>query len=211
MIHFRPIRLARWFPPDDPVAAAVARLCILREDFLLELYGIIEDSIPRLDDNEAGCRRVYFWRNSLRTLEEIRATLNRLSKQPDFTRALNLAPPSVQSAFQSLRRELNKTSHELLRQLRNTIAAHLDGQAIQDALNELDPSQESFVQIGDILGKTHYKFAADLLMAILLQGVAATKQQQVLEDKLSRTSKLIPVVGLIDAVVEFYLRDRRLP
>ncbi len=44
-------------------------LCVLREDFLLELYGITNDRIDRLDDNDPGFRRTYFWRNSLRTLE----------------------------------------------------------------------------------------------------------------------------------------------
>ncbi len=211
MFHIRSIRLRRWFPANDPVSTAIARLCVLREDFLLELYGIIEDRIERIDDNEPGYRRLYFWRNSLRTLEEIRLTLNRLTAQPDFTRALSSAPPSVQSAFHNLRGELNRTSNALLRQLRNTIAAHLDEQAFQDAVEELDPTQEGIAQIGDILGKTHYKFAADLLIAVLLTGVPANQQQQVLEEKLRQTARLIPTVGLIDSVIECYLRDRRLP
>ena len=38
-IQMRPVRLRKWFPPNDPVATAEAMLCILREDFLIEMYG----------------------------------------------------------------------------------------------------------------------------------------------------------------------------
>jgi hypothetical protein len=35
-------------------------LCILREDFFLELQGIILDDLDRLDDNQTAYRRTYF-------------------------------------------------------------------------------------------------------------------------------------------------------
>jgi hypothetical protein len=40
---FRIIKLRKWFPADDPLAVPVARLCILREDFLLEMRGVYEE------------------------------------------------------------------------------------------------------------------------------------------------------------------------
>lgn len=36
------IPVRQWFPPDDPIAILVVKLCILREDYLLELAGMIE-------------------------------------------------------------------------------------------------------------------------------------------------------------------------
>jgi hypothetical protein len=78
-VQLRPIKLRKWFPPQDTVATMVAMLCILREDLLLELYGITNEHIPRLDDNDSGYRRTYFWRNSLRTLTEIKKVLTRLN------------------------------------------------------------------------------------------------------------------------------------
>jgi hypothetical protein len=51
--------IRHWFPPGDPVATAVAMLCILREDLLLELLGIVSDGLPKLDDNSTGYRRTY--------------------------------------------------------------------------------------------------------------------------------------------------------
>ena len=55
----RSVGLRRWFPPDDPVANAVAMLCVLREDFPLELAGIVDGHCGRLDDNGREFRRIY--------------------------------------------------------------------------------------------------------------------------------------------------------
>jgi len=91
--------IRHWFPPGDPVATAVAMLCILREDLLLELLGIVSDGLPKLDDNSTGYRRTYFWRNSLRTLEEIRNVLNKLNAESSFRDALSEETPEVQEAL----------------------------------------------------------------------------------------------------------------
>jgi len=90
------------------VATAVAMLCVLREDFLLELAGIVDDHCGRLDDNGLEFRRIYFWRNTIRTLEEIRTTLNRLNKEQAFRAAMDREQPEVRDAFKQLRRTLNK-------------------------------------------------------------------------------------------------------
>src|SRR5882762_8625753 len=47
--YIRVVRLGKWFPAGDPLAAAIARLSILREDFMLELRGIYAKSITALD------------------------------------------------------------------------------------------------------------------------------------------------------------------
>jgi hypothetical protein len=125
-------------PPNDPVATAVAMLCILREDFLLELFGVTNDHIERLDDNDEGYRRTYFWRNTLRTLEEIRGVLNRLNSEPSFRDAMSREPAPIQDAFKKLKRELNKASRQFLLNLRNTMGGHLDAPTIQAALNGMD-------------------------------------------------------------------------
>jgi len=99
VIRIKAIKLRSWFPPGDPVAGAVARLCILREDLSLELYGIVGARFENIDNNSAEFRRMYFWRNSLRTLEEIKHSLNKINAQPSFRKALALEPPEVRAAF----------------------------------------------------------------------------------------------------------------
>jgi hypothetical protein len=64
----RVFKLRRSFPANDPIATTVATLCVLREDFLLELKGIVADKLEELDGNERAYRCTYFCRNSLRTL-----------------------------------------------------------------------------------------------------------------------------------------------
>src|SRR6267143_7232247 len=109
------IKLRAWFPPHDPVATAIAALCILREDYVLDLQGLskwdgkIEEygrplgGFPELDENSPGWRRLYFFRNSLRALREIRKVLDRLELQ----RALANEPQSLRDAFSTLRHEMN--------------------------------------------------------------------------------------------------------
>ena len=211
MLRIRPVRLRTWFPPNDPVATAVAMLCILREDFLLELYGITNDSIERLDDNDEGYRRTYFWRNTLRTLEEIKKGLNRLNKQSAFRGAMLREPPEVQTAFQKLKRELNQASHEFVLNLRNTMGGHLDLATIQTALDGMDPEQEGFVQVGEILGKRHYKFAAELLWSAILQNAPEKDFNRKINELLGKSAIFTRAVKAIDDVVDCYCRDRGLP
>ena len=88
--HLRPITLSKWFPSNDHTATVVARLCILREDYRLEVEGLIKkdfnpfdvgSSVSKpdsLDGNSSSWRRLYFFRSSLRTLEEVRSAIDGL-------------------------------------------------------------------------------------------------------------------------------------
>jgi len=210
-LHIRPVKLRKWFPPHDPLATAVAMLCILREDFLIELYGIVDDSLGRLDDNDESYRRTYFWRNTLRTLEEIRNVLNRLNTEGSFRDAMAREPAAVQEAFKKLKRELNKASGQFLLNLRNTMGGHLDEPTIQAALDGMDPQQEGLFHVGEILGKTHYKFAEEILWAAILGNVPERDFPQKIGELLDRSSRLNRTVLAIDYVVDCYLTDRRLP
>ena len=208
MIRITPVRIGRWFPPSDPVATAVAMLCILREDLLLELLGIVSEGLPKLDDNSEGYRRMYFWRNSLRTLEEIKNVLNKLNAESSFRDTLSEEPADVREAVRQAMRTLNKASDAFLRDLRNTIGGHLDEPLIQQALNDMDFRREGLVQLGDIRGKIHYKFAGEILLAAVLGGVPPEQEQEKLEEILKRSAELSSIVAAIDDVVACYARSR---
>jgi hypothetical protein len=91
-IYLRQMKLRRWFPPNDRFAACVARLCILREDFALEMQGLYKRGIKPLDSHSAIWRKLYFWRNLVRTLLEIRKTLESLNTVLEFKRVLKKHP-----------------------------------------------------------------------------------------------------------------------
>ena len=209
-IQIRPIRLRKWFPPEDPVATAVAMLCILREDYLLELYGITSDHIDRLDDDDSGFRRSYFWRNSLRTLEEIKTVLNRLNRDGTFRDAMSREPGDVKVAFEELKKELNKASDDFLRNLWNTVGGHLDEEMIQATLEHMDHESEGLIEIGEALGKTHYKFATNLIWAALLREYPQATHSEKVDELLGRSASLSRTVKAIDDVVICYLRNRKL-
>jgi len=210
-IHIRHITLRSWFPPNDPIATAVARLCVLREDFFMELQGIgMTESIESLDQNSDAWRRMYFWRKSLRTLEEIRKTLNTLGAQEDFRKALSKEPQEIRDAFKKLKKEMNKASDEFLRDLGNTIGAHLDQKAFQRALNEMDITRKGLLELGDTLGGIHYKFSSELILAVLLQGVSDDKLIPKLKEILEKTAKLMSCLVSIDNAIACYARERSL-
>jgi hypothetical protein len=186
-------------------------LCVLREDFLLELYGITNDRLERLDDNDSGFRRTYFWRNTLRTLEEIKNVLNRLNTDPGFRAAMLREPPVIQQSFKQLKRELNKASRRFLLNLRNTMGGHLDEPTIQAALDSMDPLQEGLIQVGPAVGSIHYNFSQDILWAALLVDVPERDYDKKVNELLAGSSRLNRTLLAMDYVVNCYFRDRGLP
>jgi len=69
--YVRQIKVRHWFPAGDPVAAHIARLCILREDFSIEMCGIHASEIKKLDGNDVVYRKLYFWRRLVGTLPRV--------------------------------------------------------------------------------------------------------------------------------------------
>src|SRR5262244_755652 len=69
--HVRIVVLRKWFPPHDPLAAKMARICILREDLLLEMQGVYTEDIRELDGLSPQYRRMYFLRNLMRSQMEL--------------------------------------------------------------------------------------------------------------------------------------------
>jgi hypothetical protein len=176
-------------------------LCILREDFLLELRGIVGEDFSALDTNDAASRRLYFWRNSLRTLTEIQDDLNRLNREPAFRDAMRRERSDVQEAFTRLKRELNKASEQFLRQLRNTIGGHLDLEVFQATLDQLDPLQEGFLDLGRTRDDTHYIFTAELVWAAITRDAPPGHEVLAAETLLGKVAELSPTVVAIDQAI----------
>ena len=167
--------------------------------------------LGRLDGNVEVFRRMYFWRNTLRTLSEIRDSLNRLMTHSDFRDALDAGPGDVRNAFHELRRKLNKSFDELFHDLRNTISAHLDEQLVADTLNKLDFDREGFIEIGDDRGGIHFRFAAELLVELILRDVPDKERLRVFDETLGGSAKLSQSVAAIDDALAVYMNARHLP
>src|SRR6266478_2048712 len=106
-IYVRQIKLRRWFPPHDRFAACVARLCILREDLFLEMAGIRASRIQMLDGHSVVWRKIYFWRQLVKTVGEIRQTIDVLnSRVPEFRSVLKKQRTEWRKKFDSMVKKL---------------------------------------------------------------------------------------------------------
>ena len=214
------IRLREWFPPEDPISIAVATLCILRQDYMIDMHGMSKGwgnavigenqatkGFSELDENSTEWRRIYFWRNSLRTLREIGKLVRMLYEH--HGEALSKEPEDLRQAFSALYEEM-ETAKVLVRELRNKIGGHVKYAAIKEGLESLPDDLKSLMQIGDITGKIHYRFVGEITLSTMLPGVPEDEKLGKLDDILKETAKLIPVLGKIDEIVALYAKSRRL-
>jgi hypothetical protein len=167
------VSLKRWFPADGLIAIAVAKLCVLREDYFLELQGFIipgpghfegtssGGGVPELDDNSASWRRLYFFRNSMRTLNEIRNLAERMHTNRIDKDALSKEPEPIVEGFKTLKEKLSRTT-DLVKDLRDSLGVHVLHSDIQKVLKDMDSGMTGFFQDGEIRGKTRYRFASEL-------------------------------------------------
>src|SRR5712692_7799419 len=115
--HVSILKIRKWFPPDDPLAAKIARLCILREDLLLEMEGVFTEDIHELDDHSAEFRRMYFLRNLVRTQIELSSAIQVLLKDQEFKNLLAKESAQIQRDFRKAARAIGR-AHPLAKEVR---------------------------------------------------------------------------------------------
>jgi DNA mismatch repair ATPase MutS len=187
----------------------VARLCILREDLYLETMALMEESIPSLDKNSPPWRLMYFWRNSIRTLLEIRSALETLQKDKEFLDSISVQPEKFQEAFNKLVHKI-RTAHEFLKDVRNEIGGHVQLQAVQEALEHMDMDSNGLIELGPVIAESHHRFASQLVGQILLRDVPNESWESHLNEILGKTAELSAALEAIDIVLLAYMDARRL-
>lgn len=180
-----------WFPPDDPMATLIARLCILREDWWIEFNGYTsEDEIKLLDFNSQLYRRLYFLRNLVKTLNEIHETIKGLNSLPEFRSALDAAPPDLKNRFNDGLHYLNK-HQRVISTIRNNLGGHVSQNALASVLHERRPQVEVACTFSDDPKHTHFKFAQQLCSLVLFEGILPDKVRLVALDIHLRTEQII--------------------
>lgn len=208
-LHIRIVKLRKWFPPHDALAAKIARLCILREDLLLEMHGVYTEEIHELDQHSAEFRRMYFLRNLVRTLMEVSGAMQTLLNSREFGDLLAKAPKKTQDLFSEAASIIGK-AHPIAKEVRNDICGHVLEKAVQEALERMDPDSWGFFEVGKILKTTHYKFAGEVTAEILLKGVTKEERRKIESSKFAMIADLVPIFSLIDHCLLMYLEDRKL-
>jgi len=205
----RIVVLAKWFPPNDELAAKVARLCILREDFLVEMTGVYTESIEELDASSEQWRQIYFLRNTFRTLAEIVGGIQRVIQDPEFISILRKQTPETKKLFADHNQQFRK-SIDALKQQRDAIGGHVQENIIRKTLNDLDRDLFGFFEIGQTSQLSYFKFASELVMQAMVAGVPPSDKLKVFQETNEKIADLFPAFRLIEQIVYMYVEARNL-
>jgi hypothetical protein len=202
----RSIQLSTWFPSDDPIAAAVARLCILREDFYLEALALAADRIDILDENDAAWRRIYFLRQLTVTLMEAKGAMIELQKSSDFRSALGKAGMGFREEVKQLVKILDAGE---LKQIRNNVGGHIGQKGMQQVLKALDTEVEALLEVGTTHRQTHYKFTSELMARMLTIHMHGKEDKLVTFERIG-TLMTVKLLDAIDRVITAYCDLKKL-
>jgi hypothetical protein len=203
------VKLRKWFPPHDPLASMIARLCILREDLQIEMKGVLTGDIAALDESSAGGRRIYFLRNLIRTQTELSSAIQRLMLTPEFKVLLQKAPLEIQKAFNNAVTVIGK-AHPIAKDVRNDICGHVLEGAVHAALERIDFDVWGFLDVGKTAEFTHLKFAGEMTAEMLLKDVTKEERADIASSKFAMIGDLLQTFRLIEICLLMYAKDRGL-
>jgi hypothetical protein len=208
-VFYRIVKLRKWFPPEDPLASKVARLCILREDFLLEMQGYGAEKIKELDDHSDQWRKTYFLRRMISTLNELASTVNNLLSDVGFKAILAKQPAQIRSQFVDVGRRIQE-AQPVTKKIRDVIRAHVKEKEVQDALKRAEPEAFGLFEIASVFGKTHMKFVHELVAEIMLSDASKEERAQIAAGKGERIAEMFFLIPLSQTTFECYATDRGL-
>ena len=156
------IRVKDSFPADDLIATLLIKLLVLRGDFVLELAGMIQGmneefgerrlELPKveanIDENSRAWRQLYFYRNSLKTLFEIRSEINEFCNSAKGKGALARESHHLQSLVGKLQKQM-ATAEKTIARLRHNLGGHVSRGSISSTLRQMHDDVRGFIQIGD--------------------------------------------------------------
>jgi hypothetical protein len=202
------VDLKKWFPSDNPLAAKIARVCILREDLLLEMQGVRAEDIKPLDGLSPEYRSIFFLRSLFQTYTELCGALQILLKSLEFKALLEIQPDSIKARFREHAQTIANV-HPILKDIRNDVCGHVLDRAVQAALERI-PETFGFLEIGSSAEGTHYKFAGELVSEMLLKDVSREERKHLMSSKFAAIATILPVFSTIDYCFALYAMDRGL-
>jgi hypothetical protein len=173
------------------------------------MQGVYLDEIEGLDSHSPAWRRTYFLRNIVRTLMEIDSAIHGLRSNAEFVTLLEAQPTQVQEQFGRLFKAMEE-AHNIVKHTRNTICGHVKHSAVQQALEGMDHARWGFLDVGRTLKETHYKFAAEIAIEMLLIGVSEKEREEILQSQLIKIAELFPAFALTDHILSMYIQSRKL-
>jgi hypothetical protein len=202
----RSIKLRKWFPPDDPIASAVARLCLLREDFYLEGLAMAADEIEQLDRNGHQWRQLYFLRQIMKTMMEARSAMMTLEQSRDFQTALGQAGAGFR---EEVKQFLSIADSDDLKEIRNNIGGHILLKAVARTLQGLHWDTEGLLDVGRTHAETHFKFTSELMALMLTVHCEGKEERLTALDRLGKLASA-KLLDAVDRIIIAYCEMKRL-
>lgn len=204
----RYVKFSRWFPHDDPLAVKIARLCIIREDLVMEVRNLRASRAGAEDEFDAHARGIYSFRNFVRILQEFSSTVNSLASDERFERLVGRQDKSVRQQFKQLKQSREKAAR-VIKDVRNDICGHVKQDAVRAALQamvENDPDSFGWLEITPEVLKL--KFVHELIAAMLLKDVSKEERETATSKKYAELQEFLPSIDIIQKCLLIYLRDK---
>jgi hypothetical protein len=206
------VELWKWFPADDEFAIAMARLCILREELMFEFNCAKESrNVTTKDNYGSSWGRLYFFRKMSNTLLEIRKAIETIAPDKKFKLFLRNQSPDFKKEFKQLQSNLNSTK-DIIKDIRDNIGTHINSAPVNKALQTMSNERSGFLQISwDNPQKTHYKFAEELIMAVMFRDTPDEQQMNKANEIMDALTKVMTELFVrLDMLFFTYARDRKL-
>ena len=124
----------------------IAQLMVLYEDLRIELYGITEGDLGKLDSLDARYRVHYFLRRSIGTWCEFAQAIRLLDQLNDFgPMKRGFAPQAIMKWDKAVR--YFKRNERFVKNIRNDIGGHFGGEAARYAVENFRPGDLGKLEI----------------------------------------------------------------
>ena len=191
--------------------ALIARLAVLYEDLRIETFGMVVDSLPKLDYTDKGYRVNYFLRRSIATLIEVAETFRILDENQDFQR-IKAAFDNQHMIRWNRTMRFFKRFEPVLKLVRNDIGGHFGYKAARYAIENISSSVVAQIELcneGPSRVGVKLHFAGDIAVTAMLRHRGDESDN----DFAMRIMKIVALgykqsIMAIDAINAYYLWDR---
>lgn len=149
----------------------LARLSVLYEDLRIELFGIVEESLLRLDQLDARYRRTYFLRKSIGTLWEFAEAVRCLKESSQFRLIASEFSPEIARHWERASAFFER-NERTLKLIRNDIGGHFGLEAARFASQHLNFDAVSGIELDKSFsgrGRVFLRYSGEIVATAMLR------------------------------------------